>query len=244
MQFFRISSEESDWLTEQPETAMGYQLVGDEFASPNSLTIVLGGQVAIIHQDLLDTGHVPVNLLQERWLLTGSLAARKRGFQTWFDALQPLPYPVKGLKVFPATALTFGSRTSALTAPQPAALTYGHLPFIGVTGSAEVYYRWEPWPNSRRITRNPNLVAAGTFAAPESERVFMPTGFSVVARLALPGLLPACFRWELQPPANTDVHCGAGVPMFGQSGGGVEVEFTKGFQNTGPFANPIAIPAL
>jgi hypothetical protein len=57
--------------------------------------------------------------------------------------------------------------------------------------------------------------------APASEAPFALTGFTVVARFALPNLMPACFRYELQPDAGTPVECGAAVPLYGLSGGGV-----------------------
>jgi hypothetical protein len=65
-----------------------------------------------------------------------------------------------------------------------------------------------------------------------------------VARFALPNFLPACFRWELQPVAGTTLECGASVPLFGQSGGGVEVKFVSQTDNRCPIADPIVLPAL
>ena len=37
---------------------------------------------------------------------------------------------------------------------------------------------------------------------------------------------------------------GASVPLYGQSGGGVEVMFPKGTKNRGPIANPVVLPIL
>jgi hypothetical protein len=56
--------------------------------------------------------------------------------------------------------------------------------------------------------------------------------------------LPACYRYELQPDANTDIECGASVPLYGQSGGGVEVKFVKQTNNRCAIANPVVVPAL
>jgi hypothetical protein len=121
---------------------------------------------------------------------------------------------------------------------------HGHLPFETVTRPREVFYRFEPWPNSRRVLQSSNSVVANTFAAPQSELFFNPTGFAAVARNALPNLFPACFRWEIQPTVKTAIYCGAIVPMFGQSGGGVEVYFTTMTPNRGPIANPVIIEPL
>jgi hypothetical protein len=56
--------------------------------------------------------------------------------------------------------------------------------------------------------------------------------------------MPACYRYELQPDANTDIECGASVPLYGQSGGGVEVKFVKQTNNRCAIANPVVLPAL
>ena len=71
------------------------------------------------------------------------------------------------------------------------AATYGHLPFHRSTNDDEVFYRYELFLTSRRINQTTQLVAPGTFAAPQSELPFMPTGLSAVARCALPSLFCA-----------------------------------------------------
>ena len=65
-----------------------------------------------------------------------------------------------------------------------------------------------------------------------------------VARFALPNLMPACYRWELQPDSGTLIECGASVPLYGQSGGGVEVRFPKDTNNRCPIADPVILPPL
>jgi hypothetical protein len=122
---------------------------------------------------------------------------------------------------------------------------YGHLPFKTTTLEHEHFYRFEPWPNSRKITvGDPGTIAAETYASPSAELRFLNTGFAAVARNALPSFFPAVFRYELQPPPFTDIHCGAIIPNFGQSGGGVEVYFPAQVRNQGPIANPVVIPPL
>jgi hypothetical protein len=91
---------------------------------------------------------------------------------------------------------------------------------------------------------NPPTIAQDTYAAPASEAPFAVTGFAAVARFALPNLMPACFRYELQPVAGTLIECGASVPLYGQSGGGVEVKFTNLTNNRCAIADPIILPAL
>jgi len=129
--------------------------------------------------------------------------------------------------------------------PRPASL-YGHLPFGAKTDPDMLIYRWEAFPKSRRIVRTAagGQIARDTYAAPASEVPFAPTGFAALARFALPNLMPAMYRWELQPVAGTFIECGASVPLYGQSGGGVEVRFPRLTQNRCPIADPAQLPAL
>jgi hypothetical protein len=116
-----------------------------------------------------------------------------------------------------------------------------------VTAPFDIFYRFEAWPASRRVTTGQGgTIAIGTFASPSSELPFLPTGFAAVARNALPSFFPAVFRYELAPVPNAPVLCGAAVPMFGMSGGGVEVMFTENptTQNRGAIALPVVVPPL
>jgi len=117
---------------------------------------------------------------------------------------------------------------------------YGHLPFATQTMPNEVFYRCEAWPTSVRLVGT--TIKQGTFASPESELPFLQTGFAAVARNALPSFFPACFQYTLTPKP-VGIRCGAVVPMFGQSGGGVEVVFMAPGQNSTHFA-PNVIPPL
>lgn len=128
--------------------------------------------------------------------------------------------------------------------PPPPPSVYGHLPFKAKTLADTVIYRWEAYPTSRRINIAAKTIAKDTYAAPASEVPFAPTGFAAVARFALPNLMPACYHYELQPDANTDIECGASVPLYGQSGGGVEVKFVKQRNNRCAIANPVLLSAL
>lgn len=122
--------------------------------------------------------------------------------------------------------------------------TVAHLPFSTISEDREVFYRWEAFPSSLRVLQATNTVVPWTFASPSAEVPFNPTGFAAVARAALPSFFPAVFRWEIQPRAGTPLLCGAVVPMYGQSGGGVEVCFYAGATNVGPIANQVVIQPL
>jgi hypothetical protein len=130
--------------------------------------------------------------------------------------------------------------------PPGTAAVPGHLPFQDVTTAWDIYYRFEAWPTSRRIDLVNRTIAPSTFASPSSELPFLPTGFAAVARNALPSLFPAVFRYELGPVAGATLLCGAVVPMFGMSGGGVEVMFIDAphTANRGAIANPAVVLPL
>lgn len=246
MKLFRVTEDDQIWLLKQPETAMGIQVVRLDRNLSDDFVFILGGEVAFHYRDLLENN--PLNLSKYPWWLDKKTDDGQVGtddlFLIWLKTLDVLPHSIKKLSIIPRVALTLFPISSLPQPPQPKTWTYGHLPFSGPTGAKEVYYRWEPWPTSRRISQSTGRVAPGTFTAPMSERQFMPTGFSAVARLALPALLPARYLWELHPPSGISIRCGAVVPMYGQSGGGVEVAFPSGFKNVRPIANPVVLPAL
>jgi hypothetical protein len=249
MRLYRIREEHEEWLANKPETSMGLHVLAGERYDSYDWIIILGGQVAIFARELLPRHgkFEPIDYLEEPWLRQDSRGLetdRSHLFEEWFRTLRMLDHSLENDRIISSMEFKLFPIGPFPNPPQPGQWTYGHLPFIGLTGTSDVYYRWEPWPSSKRINQATGMVAPGTFTAPLSEIPFMPTGFSAVARLALPGLLPACFRWELKPPPNTSTRCGASVPLYGQSGGGVEVAFQGGFHNVGPIANPVILPVL
>lgn len=139
----------------------------------------------------------------------------------------------------------FGPRAPLKPTPTVPKVIYGHLPFHGVCGSNERYFRYEQFPKSKRIDQKAKRITRKeTYAAPASELPYTPTGLSAVGRFALPLLLPACWRWEIEPQKGTSIHYGASVPLYGQSGGAVEVCFPQPFYNEGPISNPTVLPIL
>ncbi len=249
MKLFRVNDKGQAWLSSQPETAMGVQIVGTHGSFADESLFILGGQVAFRFHDYFpaELEDAPLDMNALPWAQDNNSEDETdsiQPFSAWLAELEVLSLDLTDLQVIPRVEFTLFPTGPFTSPPQPGAWTYGHLPFAGTTGANEVYYRWEPWPISRRINQSKRTILSGTFTAPMSEVPFMPTGFSAVARLALPQLLPACYRWEVRPPANTPMRCGASVPMFGQSGGGVEVAFPGGFKNVGPIANPVVLPAL
>jgi|SRR6267154_48217 len=244
MTILRLTSEQIKHFTEIPESAMGLHItiVKEE---RKRFVFVLGGLVLLIPDEA--ASKEISELMRQEWLQArGKLsdAERERGFNYWLENLKSAPAladppwrrDILGLNLF---------LPPIIPPPTPASPgIYGHLPFSGATEANDVFYRCEPWPTSKRVNQSKNEIVAATYACPASELPFLPTGFAAVGRYALPNLLPACFRWELQPTAGSAVHCGASVPLYGQAGGGVEVRFNNLTKNRGPIANPVVLPAL
>lgn len=248
MQLFRLVN--PNVFEDAPEIAMDMHFAIQW--STERFFIVIGCRVAIFMPNP-DNFRPYTNYLSQRWLARGlTNAQRAESFTGWLADLPPGPADIQpippggapgapptppGLRPFPIGALP-------PTPSRPSAI-YGHLPFTARTDSQTLIYRWESFPTSRRILRvgNGGTIANDTYASPASEVPFAVTGFAAVARFALPSLLPACFRWELQPDP-CDLECGSSVPLYGQSGGGVEVKFTALTANRCPIADPVVLPAL
>lgn len=213
--------------------------------------LVIGGRVSIVLNE--KTFAEPYNdFVEQTWMGRGVPSQERAGaFENWLGRLDEAPIltAASAAQAWLSFWNAFSPVTPVLPLPPPPprpSWIYGHLPFSTTTLPEAIIYRWEAFPTSRRIDRttNPPTVAADTYASPASEGPFALTGFAAVARFALPNLLPACFRWELQPVAGTKLECGASVPLYGQSGGGVEVKFTSRTNNRCPIADPVVLPAL
>lgn len=207
---------------------------------------------------LIVSGRIVVEYNDE---LTGSLAAyddvtsprlresdrdRARRLEHWWSSL-PMATKVDPTSVEEAQiALGFihlGPHSPLPSPPWHPPHVYGHLPFSGICSGSDVFYRFEHYPTSKRIDlKTGNVFLGGTYGAPPSELAFVVTGLGAVARYALPSLFPACWQYELQPPAGTRIKYGASVPLYGQSGGGVEVFFPNPFKNVKPIAPPVVLP--
>jgi hypothetical protein len=230
---------------EREELGMGLQVGRTGTRSEYQYLAVLGAAVALSFDSHLRDQARAAH--ERRWGNPGvPLQEQQSDFLAWLGNLQPMQLdvvdPDEGRAVL--GFIFHGPQIPIVPPPPRPAQIYGHLPFRGASGEADVYYRCEPFPTSRRIDQTNRTVASGTYAAPASELPFMPTGLAAVARYALPSLFPARWRWELQPSAGTMIDYGASVPLYGQSGGGVEVMFPNGATNRGPIANPVVLPVL
>jgi hypothetical protein len=238
----KLSPEDRERFANAPEIDMGLQ-IGKSADGEHS--VIVGGRIAITYDSKL---LADMALHEEFLSRPESRALENYGERLlgWVRALgqsEPLrPVPLEeALSVLGFIHL--GPRHPFGAPPWRPPGVYGHLPFRGVCSSKEVFYRYEQFPTSVRIDQaNRKIVKPDTYAAPRSERRFTPTGLSAVARFALPSLLPACWRWKITPVSGTRMYYGASVPLYGQSGGGVEVSFPDPFNNDGPIPNPTVLP--
>jgi hypothetical protein len=228
VKIYRVPNPEE--FDRSPEFGMDVHWATADDQGPGSLFIVIGGRAAI---DVNEEPETPLPLDLD-WLSANMPRERRKDtFERWLAKLPSAPvlgYIVRPLNPLPAT-------------PARPPHIHGHLPFGAMTAADTVIYRWEAFPTSRRIDQDKRTIAQDTYAAPASEVPFAPTGFGAVARFALPNLWPACFRWEIQPD-KTFIECGASVPLYGQSGGGVEVRFPRPSFNRCPIADPVVLPAM
>lgn len=228
------------------EHGHGYHLVHSAGEVPG---IVLGGLVLFVFDEELSNDLDQMS--DQGW--AGALPLEYRNRLALFDAwLERLPRAefgdVQGHDPQRALSLIVGPYSPA-TSPTPPARPrslFGHLPFLGKADDDAVVYRFEAFPKSRRINQATGQVSTtgGLYCAPPSDLPFVPTGLAAVGRYALPNLAPARYRWELRPPKDTPFRCGASVPLYGQSGGGVELSLDQDFVNVGPIANPTILPIL
>lgn len=99
----------------------------------------------------------------------------------------------------------------------------GAHPLIGsVTLPVDtVLYRILSAPTDLRF--NGEELSANTYLTTELDRLHANTGFACIGRYALPLPIPASYVVQYHLLANTQVLVGTVAPLFGQSGGGVEV---------------------
>ncbi len=240
MSITKLSEDDREKMDKEPEVAMNIQIALRE----NEYVIVVAGRIAISYDSAIVAELERFN--QEVGpSSSGTIEDYSQKLERWTENLRtstPLT-PVPLAQALSALAfIHLGPRFPLPTPPPALPVIYGHLPFRGIASGNEIFYRYEPYPTSRKIDRATNSVQTNTYASPQLDAAYVNSGLGAVARYALPQLLPARWRYELTPPATTPVHYGASVPLFGQSGGGVEVSFPATFKNNGPIPPPLVLP--
>lgn len=101
----------------------------------------------------------------------------------------------------------------------------GSFPLVGSQTLSEDtrFFRVICSQSDFRYDSNSMVLRDSTYLMPYLDHLHSNSGFATVARFALPIPLPACYLFQYELPAGTQIRVGTVAPAFGQSGGGVEV---------------------
>jgi hypothetical protein len=247
MVLLKLSESQSRGFDEQPEAGMSFHFAFAE--THKRVCLVLSGRVL-----MLPNTEGEGSELERSHYVADKLWARRQTHAISGDeelklllSLYDAPDHVRYLPPTDSLVMGFILNTVGYLPPTPPrpAYIYGHLPFDGITQVNDVFYRCEHWLTSQRVLLKTGEILKQTYGFPESELPFVRTGFAAVGRYALPNLPPACRRYEIRPPPNYKLNCGAAVPLFGQAGGGVEVRFPTKFKNqVVPIPPPVVLQPL
>jgi hypothetical protein len=232
MEIYALAEAEIDQLRSLPETGMGFQLVEATWWGNLIRLLVLNSELAIDLSDLnLEPSENPSTLAMNESRIVEVLKEPHR--RTLFSAPRPHSFKLLSSRVSSTPPIP----TTKLLAATPSSLVKH------VTLSANrLFHRFSAFNPDRRVDPKTGDLLAGTYAAPDSEVPFAPTGFSAVGRFALPNTLPASHHYVINAPNGTSVSFGTVAPAFAQAGGGVEAFFPNAVVNQVPPISPSRLP--
>jgi hypothetical protein len=217
-----LGDESIDALLKLPETGMGFQLVQANVLGQTRTLLVFSGVDAYDVTGLsLEPGEDPATVLRNGLKMVDALKDNLV-VRTLFVAPPPAGFRLLHARI-PAAAAT------PAAPPVVTALPSSLVKKVTLLVDRK-FHRFSAFKPDRRITSTGDFVP-GTYAVPESELPFLPTGFAVVGRLALPSPLPASHHYEISAKSGTVVEFGTVAPAYGQAGGGVEAYFAHGATN-------------
>jgi hypothetical protein len=221
-----LDAETQELVLALPESGMGFQHLAAEFQGRLTEFLVLNAERALDLSALqLAEGTSPAIIEANGIRVVEAIQDVRSGYLT-----VPRPFSFQL-----ASARIGGRRVSpvATRIALPSSLVKRY-----VLSAPRAFHRYSAFNPDRRVAPSTGDFVAGTYAAPESELPFVPTGFVAVGRFALPSALPASHHYEILAPTGTPVAFGTVAPAFGQAGGGVEVLFAS------PVVNQHTTPAL
>jgi hypothetical protein len=208
-----------------PETGRGFQLVEASILGTVRPLLVFNGEDAIDLSAIdLEPGGDPAVILRNGLRVIGLLKSDM--VETGFVAPQPSGFKLLNARIGPLPASSLSSTFGGVTTALPSSLVKHD-----VLAASRRFHRFSAFNPDRRVDPVTGNFLAGTYAAPESEVPFVPTGFIAVGRFALPNTLPASYHYEIEAPKGTSVDFGTVAPAFGQAGGGVEAYFANAVKN-------------
>lgn len=226
MMMWNLGDDAITSLTMLPETGMGFQLVEAMVIGPITPTplLVLNSEWAIdLRQIDLTPGDDPTAILRNGLRVIETM--RSQPIVTMVSAPQP-----RIIRLLNARIGSIPKSAGAAAAGPKIALPSSLVKHDNLSKN-RVFHRFSAFNPDRRVEPVTGSFLPGTYAAPESEVPFVPTGFVAVGRFALPNNLPASYHYEIEAPVGTSVDFGTVAPAFGQSGGGVEAYFSNAVVN-------------
>lgn len=212
-------------LLRLPETGMGFQLVDASLWGDTKQLLVFNADIAL---DLtrLDLENVSPN----------DTSALLRNEACIVEALRTATYTMVAAPG-PRNFRLLTTRVSGVRAPTPAVTASALVKHV-ILSKVRTFHRFSAFNPDRRVDPLTGDFLPGTYAAPESEVPFVPTGFAAVGRFALPNTLPASNHYTIRAAIGTAVSFGTVAPAFSQAGGGVEAFFANGATNQPPHGAP------
>jgi hypothetical protein len=218
-------------LSALPETGMGFQLVTALVWGTPKPFLVFNGERALDLSILgLTSTADPSVLAQNEQRI---VAALRETTTTLVMSPAPTISELLSIRVAPPTLAPVAPALAA----RPSSLVK-----TTVLASPRLFHRFSSFNPDRRVDPITGDFAPGTYASPDSELPFLPTGFAAVGRLALPNNIPASHHYTLHAPIGTIVFFGTVTPAFGQAGGGVEALFPNAVVNQHPRVAPTLLP--
>ena len=185
---YSLDDDQSNFLLQQPESGMGYQIAKDHFA------VFLNAELAVLNPDEdLSTGLRVVFQKKAKW------------FQEFFEVTESDDQDklLSGLDPYPNQEI-------------PQIQTGGS--YFSSSSPHGRYLRYIAFMNDRRIYMANRSILANTYVTTAREAGIVPSGQAAVSRYGLPNPYPAWFCYEIRPTQSIQIHCGNSVPNFGQAG--------------------------
>jgi hypothetical protein len=234
MHFLRLEPQLQSRFEKLPETGMGFHYVLARYAQyPNEAGFVIAGATFAIPVHPFGTLSSLAELSESTDLDEVADAEPTRSFTVVQD-FEQRNLDARYLLFAELRRLAFGGISPGVPPIPPPGTP---LVLKSKTTGEDAFLRFSY--TSRDPRTRASSIAAGTYATTYLDGVGVTSGFSAVARYALPVPLAARYVTLLTPPSGTHVHLGAAGPFFGQSGGGVEAYFPNAFVNT---ARPFTVP--
>lgn len=235
MRVWNLNEQAINSLLDLPETGMGFQLVeAINWGKPTPF-IIFNSELAVDISGLdLIPSDDPSVILNNGLSIIELLKSDREDI---FSAPGPHSFKLLSHRISSAQS-PISKGLPSLQASMPSSLVKKV-----VLHSNRAFHRFSAFNPDRRVNPKTGDFLPGTYATPESEVPFVPSGFAAVGRFALPNNLPASHHYVIEAPAGTTVAFGTVAPAFGQAGGGVEAYFQNAVinQKTSPIA-PSLLP--